>query len=82
MKYTDETFDSSAENLAWDEALLDLCEAGAGDETLRFWEAREPFVVVGYANHAAREVDLIIGTQIVAKGVAAAEAPCCKAPVA
>jgi lipoate-protein ligase A len=58
MKYTDETFDSSAENLAWDEALLDLCEAGAGDETLRFWEAREPFVVVGYANHAAREVDL------------------------
>jgi lipoate-protein ligase A len=58
MKYIDETFASPAENLAWDEALLNLCEAGEGGETLRFWEAREPFVVVGYANHAACEVNL------------------------
>ena len=25
---------------------------------LRFWEPNKPFVVVGYANQAAREVDL------------------------
>jgi len=39
-----------------DEALLDACEAGQGGETLVFWEPRETFVVVGYANHIAREV--------------------------
>ena len=58
MKYIDATFPSPAENLAWDEAFLDRCEAGDGGETLRFWEAHEPFAVVGYANHAAREVNL------------------------
>jgi lipoate---protein ligase len=58
MKYIDLTFPTPAENLAGDEALLDLCEAGQAGEMLRFWEAREPFVVVGYANHAAREVNL------------------------
>ena len=47
---------SPAENLAADEALLDRCEAGRGDETLLFWEPRETFVVVGYANKVATEV--------------------------
>ena len=42
-----------AENLAADEALLDWCEAGHCAETLVFWEPREPFVVVGYANKVA-----------------------------
>ena len=58
MKYLDLTFPAPAENLACDEALIDLCEEGLGDEILRFWEPREPFVVVGYANQAAREVDI------------------------
>jgi lipoate-protein ligase A len=59
MKYIDFTIPSPAENLACDEALLDWCEAGLlGDEILRFWEAREKFVVVGYANQAAKEVNL------------------------
>jgi lipoate-protein ligase A len=49
---------SAAENLAADEALLDGCEAGAGDETLLFWEPRETFVVVGYANKIATEVNI------------------------
>jgi lipoate---protein ligase len=49
---------SPAANLACDEALLDLCEAGLDAEILRFWEPRETFAVVGYANHAAREVNL------------------------
>jgi lipoate-protein ligase A len=49
---------SPAENLAADEALLDWCEAGHGEETLLFWEPREPFVVVGYANKVATEVNV------------------------
>ena len=58
MKYIDWTLPTPAENLACDEALLDLCEAGQAGEILRFWEARELFVVVGYANQAAREVNI------------------------
>ena len=46
-----------AENLAADEVLLDQCEARHGDETLVFWEPRETFVVVGYANKIASEVN-------------------------
>jgi lipoate-protein ligase A len=57
MKQMDLTFPSPAENLAGDEALLDWCEAGDGAEVLRFWEPREHFVVVGYANKIATEVN-------------------------
>ncbi len=46
-----------AENLALDEALLDACDAG-GKESLRFWESPERFVVVGYGNRIASEVDV------------------------
>lgn len=49
---------SPAENLAADEALLDCCEAGHGDESLVFWEPRATFVVVGYANKVAKEVNV------------------------
>ncbi len=58
MKCLDLTFNSPAENLACDEALLDLGEAGNGDEILRFWEADQYFVVVGYANKVAAEVNV------------------------
>ena len=58
MKYFDCTFPSPAENLAGDEALLDWCESGGGSETLRFWESSDPFVVVGYANKVATEVNV------------------------
>jgi len=47
-----------AANLACDEVLLDLCEEGRGEEVLRVWESAEHFVVVGYANRVADEVDL------------------------
>jgi lipoate-protein ligase A len=57
MKWCDVTFDTPAENLACDEALLDLCER-EGVETLRFWESRQPFVVVGYGNRVASEVNV------------------------
>src|SRR2546422_3154717 len=58
MHLLDLTFPTPAENLACDEALLDLCEQGGAGEVLRFWEPREYFVVVGYANKVASEVNL------------------------
>jgi lipoate---protein ligase len=58
MKYFDFTFPTPAGNLAADEALMDLCENGLEGEILRFWEPETPFVVLGYANQAAREVNL------------------------
>src|SRR5208282_1201590 len=58
MKLLDLTLPSPAENLACDEALLDAAEAGDGGEMLRFWEPREHFVVVGYANKVAAEVNV------------------------
>ena len=56
MLYADDTFETPAENLACDEALLDFCETRSMDEVLRFWESRTPFVVVGYGNHVDVEV--------------------------
>ena len=58
MKLLDLTLPCPAENLACDEALLDAAEAGPGDEVLRFWESRESFVVVGYANKVVVEVNV------------------------
>ena len=58
MKVLDLTLPTPEENLACDEALLDRCEAGDAEEVLRFWESPEHFVVVGYANKVATEVNL------------------------
>lgn len=58
MEYLDLTLPTPAENLACDEAMLESAEAGQTGEVLRFWEAQNYFVVVGYANHVAREVNL------------------------
>jgi lipoate-protein ligase A len=58
MKLLDLTLPSPAENLACDEVLLDVAEAGDGEEVLRFWEPRGYFVVVGYANKVATEVNV------------------------
>jgi lipoate-protein ligase A len=57
MKLLDLTLPTPAENLACDEVLLDWAEA-SGDEVLRFWESREYFVVVGYANRVGTEVNV------------------------
>jgi lipoate-protein ligase A len=57
MKCLDLTLPTPTANLACDEALLDACEAAAGGEVLRFWEPRDYFVVVGYSNHVALEVN-------------------------
>ena len=58
MKLLDLTLASPAENLACDESLLDWCENAAEEEILRFWEPRDYFVVVGYANKLATEVNV------------------------
>ena len=58
MRFLDLTLPSPAENLACDEVLLEWCEDGAGEEVLRFWESPKYFVVVGYANKLASEVNI------------------------
>ena len=58
MLYFDLSLNAPEENLASDEALCELSEAGAAAETLRFWEAPGYFVVLGYANKRAAEVNL------------------------
>ncbi len=57
MNYLDLTLPTPAENLACDEALLDLCDASGSLEILRIWESTNYFVVVGYANKVDLEVD-------------------------
>src|SRR5580698_1898211 len=58
MNCLDLTLPTPAANLACDEALLEAGEENAGGEVLRFWRPREYFVVVGYSNHIAVEVDM------------------------
>lgn len=53
------TLDTPAENLALDESLLLAAEEAAGPrETLRLWEPRQNFVVLGSSSRIAEEVRL------------------------
>jgi lipoate---protein ligase len=56
MRLLDESFWSPAENLALDEVLLDDAESGRTGETLRFWESRISFVVLGVSQVLRQEV--------------------------
>ncbi|MBM3289440.1 MAG: lipoate--protein ligase family protein [Candidatus Hydrogenedentes bacterium] len=47
MRVLDVSFAKPAENLAYDELLLDDAEDGHGADTLRIWESPVPFVVLG-----------------------------------
>lgn len=58
MKLCELTLPTPEENLACDEALLDLCEAGGSEELLRLWTPPQYFVVLGYANRSETEVNL------------------------
>jgi lipoate-protein ligase A len=58
MKILDLTLPTPAENLAGDEALLQAAETDNSGEVLRFWESPTHFVVVGYANKVATEVNV------------------------
>ena len=66
MKFYNLKSPSPAEQLASDEVLLDWCEDGRSEETLLFWEPRETFIVVGYANQVETEVNL---SACAAKGI-------------
>jgi lipoate-protein ligase A len=68
MRLLDHTCATAAENLALDEALLELAERSADTdgptatsfanlEVLRLWEPAEPLVVVGRSSQLAVEVD-------------------------
>jgi lipoate-protein ligase A len=53
------TLPTAAENIALDEALLDVAEEGAGDDELfRLWESPVPVVVTGRSSRISAEVDL------------------------
>ena len=56
MKHLDLTLPTPQENLACDDALLELCEEGFDHEILRFWEPREYFVVLGRSGKMEAEV--------------------------
>ncbi len=69
MRFVDVTLESAAENVALDEALLDVAEHAAAEaepvagqaepvhEWLRIWEPASPVVVVGRSSSVAGEVD-------------------------
>jgi lipoate-protein ligase A len=52
------SFTDPAENLAFDEVLLNGLEAGRSEETLRFWESPELFVVLGLGQARREEARL------------------------
>lgn len=58
MKYIDLSFPTPEENLACDEAFLDLAEEGSEAETLRFWESNSHFIVLGYSRKHQTEINL------------------------
>jgi len=66
VKYLDLTFFDPASNLACDEALLEFCEGNEEDGLLRVWEPDRFFVVMGYSNKVASEVNV---TACEAKGI-------------
>jgi lipoate---protein ligase len=57
MKYLELTFDDPARNLACDEALLQWCEQEKAEGVLRVWEPQNYFIVLGYSNKLATEVN-------------------------
>jgi len=58
MQLCDLTLKAPEENLACDEALLNLCDQTDHGGLLRFWSAARYFVAVGYANQVRTEVNL------------------------
>jgi lipoate-protein ligase A len=57
MQFLDVTLPTAAENLAFDEALLQQAEAGRAHSVLRLWESPQLAVVVGRSSRVADEVD-------------------------
>ncbi len=58
MQWHDLTFDNPHQNVYWDELLLKSADAGTRGMTLRFWESKSPFVVLGRIGDATQELHL------------------------
>jgi len=57
MKYLELTYSDAAQNLACDEALLEVFEQScSGEELLRIWQPDKFFVVLGHGNKWLEEV--------------------------
>ena len=56
ITYLDATLETPEENLACDEALLEMCENGYDSDVLRFWEPTQHFVVLGNSGKLQSEV--------------------------
>ncbi len=53
------TLPSAAENIALDEAMLDVAEEGVGDvEFFRIWESPEPVIVAGRSTRVSAEINV------------------------
>lgn len=57
MRLLDISFESPAQNLAFEEALLEAVESGEVRSTLRLWESAVPFVVLGTSQRFCQEVE-------------------------
>ncbi len=57
MRFLDVSLDEPAENLAFDEVLLNEAESGRAGEVLRLWESGVRFVVLGVAQVLSEHVD-------------------------
>lgn len=59
LMYTvDLSFPTPEENLAYDDALLDLVETERSNAFLRFWQTSGFFVVLGHGNKVSTEVNI------------------------
>ena len=56
MRFLDVSFEYPAQNLAFDEVLLDHAETGKSPECLRIWESPHRFVVLGVAQQVRQEI--------------------------
>lgn len=54
----DNSFKDPVDNLCFDDTLLQCAEAGRLDGALRFWESRDPFIVLGRSGDPAAELQL------------------------
>jgi len=58
MIIKDISFAEAEKNISYDRALLESAESGASGEALRFWEAREFFIVLGRISEARRDIKI------------------------
>lgn len=58
MLLKDISLSTPQENILYDNVLLELAEEGRQGEVLRFWESRQPFIVLGRVSKVEEDVNL------------------------